>query len=120
MAAMLSALILSTALTISQAESSGKTILLAPAVPAEVMVPASPRQSSEPRERNDTPYPVYDAGRRGFAHRLIKAYCDDRKKMREQANGNGNGNDKDNGNGQGEENGKNAEPPRRAMPSPFE
>jgi hypothetical protein len=41
--------------------------------------------------------------REGFAHRLIRAYCDE---FKPQPNGDGNGNDEQ-------------EPPRRALPAPF-
>jgi hypothetical protein len=121
---ILQTLLLTAALTVGQTSSPPKAVLLAPVAHEETSTtqPEAKVPPAKPAETSDSaPYHVYEAGGHpGFLYRLLKAYCDDRKKMREHANGNGNGNDKDNGNGQGEENGKNEEPPRRAMPSPFE
>ena len=99
---MLFSFLVSTALVLGQADASNKATLQPPVVPAAAGTnqpdpKTPPAKPGEPADANS--YRVYDAGRPGFAHRLVKAYCDEFKPKEDTGNG--------------------EDPPRRAMPSPF-
>ena len=100
---MMLSLLFSTALLLGQPDSNTKATLQPPVV-------SGAASTNQPVPAG--PYCGYEAGHPGFARRLIKAYCDEFKPKEENGNGNGDGNGNGNGNGK--------DPPRRAMPSPFE
>ena len=107
---MMLSLIVSTALVLGQTDSGKNVALQQPTAafgtPAAVLGaptnqpdPKAPlAKPGEPADSNS--YRIYDDGRPGFARLLLKAYVDEFKPKEE----NGNGDD----------------PPRRALPSPFE
>jgi hypothetical protein len=107
-------LLVGAALVLGQPDTRIKATLQSPVVPASAQLPQPdakilPAKAEEPAKA-DSPYHIYEEGRPGFAHRFIKFYCDECKKERDKRLG------IEEGNG----NGESKEPPRRAMPSPFE
>src|ERR1043165_2812400 len=122
-------LLFSAALLVGQPDSPRRAILLPPEVPSAlppaISVENVPAKSKEEPKANTeaSTETKCDQPTGGFVHRLLKAYADEWREFRHpkcEDKSSDNGHDKSDGHNNGNGNGKSDEPPRRAMPSPFE